>query len=193
MQIMTSYANYARDWWINQRLFKEFFPNAATWKCYIKENSGFWKIIKDWFVQPNSKENQPWIFSGRTDAEAETPNILATWCGELTNWKRPWCWERLKVKGEGGGRGWDGYIELPTQWTSVLANSGRYWRTGKPGKLQSMRLQRVRQDLVTEQQNILLMADVSAKLINYILFSLIEKIVTDEKKKTVIDDLCLNK
>ena len=46
-----------------------------------------------------------------------------------------------------------------------------------------MRLQRVRQDLVTEQQNILLMADVSAKLINYILFSLIEKIVTDEKKK----------
>ena len=42
---------------------------------------------------------------------------------------------------------------------------------------------RVRQDLVTEQQNILLMADVSAKLrINYILFSLIERIVTDEKK-----------
>ena len=37
------------------------------------------------------------------------------------------------------------------------------------------------------------MADVSAKLrINYILFSLIERIVTDEKK-TVIDDLCLNK
>ena len=26
----------------------------------------------------------------------------------LTCWKRPWCWERLKAKGEGGGRGWDG-------------------------------------------------------------------------------------
>ena len=25
-------------------------------------------------------------------------NILATWCKELTHWKRPWCWERLKVK-----------------------------------------------------------------------------------------------
>ena len=28
-------------------------------------------------------------------------NILATWCEELTHWKRrPWCWERLRAKGE---------------------------------------------------------------------------------------------
>ena len=27
---------------------------------------------------------------------------------ELTHWKRPWCWERLKAKGWEGGRGWDG-------------------------------------------------------------------------------------
>jgi len=33
---------------------------------------------------------------------------LATWCKELTYWKRPWCWERLKAKGEEGSRGWDG-------------------------------------------------------------------------------------
>ena len=32
---------------------------------------------------------------------------LATWCEEPTHWKRPWCWERLRVKGEGGSRGWD--------------------------------------------------------------------------------------
>ena len=31
-------------------------------------------------------------------------NTLATWCEELSHWKRPWCWERLKAKGEGGGR-----------------------------------------------------------------------------------------
>ena len=24
------------------------------------------------------------------------------------HWKRPWCWERLKVGGEGDNRGWDG-------------------------------------------------------------------------------------
>ena len=23
-------------------------------------------------------------------------NILATWCEELTHWKRPWCWERVE-------------------------------------------------------------------------------------------------
>ena len=34
-------------------------------------------------------------------------NILTTWCKELTHWKRPWCWERLKAGGEGDDRGWD--------------------------------------------------------------------------------------
>ena len=28
-------------------------------------------------------------------------NTLATWCKELTHWKKPWCWERLKAGGEG--------------------------------------------------------------------------------------------
>ena len=26
---------------------------------------------------------------------------LDTWCKELNHWKRPWCWERLKARGEG--------------------------------------------------------------------------------------------
>ena len=46
----------------------------------------------------NPKGNQPWIFIERTDAEAST---LAPWCEELTHWKRSWCWERWKAKGEG--------------------------------------------------------------------------------------------
>ena len=25
-------------------------------------------------------------------------NTLATWCEELTHWKRPWCWERLRTE-----------------------------------------------------------------------------------------------
>ena len=28
-------------------------------------------------------------------------NTLAIWCEELTPWKRPCCWERLKAEGEG--------------------------------------------------------------------------------------------
>ena len=35
-------------------------------------------------------------------------NTLATWWEEPTHWKRPWCWERLKVGGEGDDGGWDG-------------------------------------------------------------------------------------
>ena len=27
----------------------------------------------------------------------------------LTPWKRPWCWERLKARREGDARGWDGW------------------------------------------------------------------------------------
>ena len=26
-------------------------------------------------------------------------NTLVTWCEELTHWKRPWCWERMKARG----------------------------------------------------------------------------------------------
>ena len=66
-------------------------------------------------IQPaNPKGNQSWIFIGRTDAEA----LLASWCKEVTHWKRPWCWERLRT--EGGNRGWDGWMSLLTQWTWVL-------------------------------------------------------------------------
>ena len=35
------------------------------------------------------------------------------------------CWERLRAGGEGGDRGWDGWMALPAQWTWVWANSGR--------------------------------------------------------------------
>ena len=50
-------------------------------------------------------------------------NTLATWCIEQTHWKRPWCWERLKGGGEGGNRGWDGWMASSTQWTWIQANS----------------------------------------------------------------------
>ena len=75
-------------------------------------------------------------------------NILATKCKEPTHWKRPWCWERLKAGGEGDNRGRDGWMASPIQWTWIWANSGRWWKTRKPGVLQSMGSQRVRQDWV---------------------------------------------
>ena len=77
-------------------------------------------------------------------------NTLATWCEELTHLKRPWCWEKLKVEGEGDDRGWNGWMASLTQWTWVWVNSGSWWWTGRPGVLHSMGLQRVGHDWTTE-------------------------------------------
>ena len=77
-------------------------------------------------------------------------NTLATWWEELTHWKRLWCWERLRARGEGDDRGWDGWMASPTQWTWVWASSGCWWWTGRPCMLQSMGSQRVRHVWATE-------------------------------------------
>ena len=79
--------------------------------------------------------NDIWTLQEGTDAEAETPNTLATWCEEPTHWKRPWCWGRLRAGGEGGSRGWDGWMASLTQWSWVWVNCSRWCRTGKPGVL----------------------------------------------------------
>ena len=57
-------------------------------------------------------------------------NTLATWFEELTHWKRPWCWERLKAGREGDDRGWEGWMASLTQWTWVWASFGSWWWTG---------------------------------------------------------------
>ena len=76
-------------------------------------------------------------------------NTLAIWCKELTYLKRSWCWERLKVGGEGDNRG-DSWMASLTWWTWVWVNSRSLWWTGKSGMLQSMGLQRVRHDWATQ-------------------------------------------
>ena len=48
---------------------------------------------------------------------------LATWCEELTHWKRPWSWERWKAE-EVDDRGRDGWMASLAQWTWVWASSG---------------------------------------------------------------------
>ena len=79
-------------------------------------------------------------------------NALATSCEELTHWKRLWCWEGLGAGGEGDDRGWDGWMASSTRWTWVWVNPRSLWWAGRPGVLRFMGLQRVRQDLATEQQ-----------------------------------------
>ena len=64
--------------------------------------------------------------------------------------------EKTLMLGKNGGgrrrddRGWDGWMASLTQRTWAWVSSGSWWRTGKPGELQSMGLQRVRHDWATE-------------------------------------------
>ena len=95
-------------------------------------------------------------------------NTLATWGEELTHWKRSWCWERLKAGGEGDDKGQDGWMASPTQWTWVWASSGRQWWTEKSGVLQSMGLQRIRQNWVTEQLQSLLKVLIISHLLGWL-------------------------
>ena len=89
-------------------------------------------------IKPVSpKGNQPWIFTGRTAAEAEAPIL---WPPDAKSW--------LTGKDPDDGKDWrqeekgttedeiDRMASL-TQWTWAWASSGRWWWTGKPGVLQS--------------------------------------------------------
>ena len=78
-------------------------------------------------------------------------NTLATWYEELTHWKRPWCWERLKAGGEGDDRGWDVWMASLTHSIDMSwEGSGSWWWAGNPVMLQSMGSQRVGHDWATE-------------------------------------------
>ena len=80
----------------------------------VPKNWCFWTVVLEKTLESplgckeikpvNPKGNQPWIFTGRTDAKAEAPII---WPPDAKSWltgKKPWCWERLKAGGEGENR-----------------------------------------------------------------------------------------
>ena len=110
------------------------------WNCGVRED--FWESLglQGDPTSPSSRSVlgvhwKDWCWSWNS-------NTLAIWCEQLTHWKRPWCWERLKAGGEREDRGWDGWMASPTQWTWVLVNSRSWWWTRRPSVLQSMGSQR---------------------------------------------------
>ena len=117
------------------------------------KNSCFWTVVLEKTlespldykeIQPvNPKGNQSWIFIGKTDAEAETPIL---WPPDEKNWligKDPGAGKDWRQKEKGGDRGMR-WLDGITDTTDMSLNnycSRRWWWTGKPGMLQSMRLQ----------------------------------------------------
>ena len=98
----------------------------------------------------NPKGNQSWILIRRTDAETEALKLWPSDAKSLLIRKDPdagkdWRQEKRATENE---KDWMASL---IQWTWVWASSRRWWRTGKPGVLQSMGSQRVRHYWVTEQ------------------------------------------
>ena len=127
--------NYAFELWCWRRLLR------APWTARRSNQT----ILKE--ISPSHWKDWCWSWYS---------NTLATWCEELTHWKRPWCWERLKAGGEGDDRGWESWMASLTLWTWVWTSSRSWWWTGKPGMLQSMGSQRVGQDWAIELNYLIL-------------------------------------
>ena len=100
----------------------------------------------------HSKGDQSWVFTGRTDAKAET-SIL--WPPHAKSW--------LNGKDSHAGRDWgqeekgttevDGWMASLTRWTWVWVNSRSWWWTGRLGVLQFMGSLRVGHNWATELNN----------------------------------------
>ena len=127
---------------------------------WAPENWCFWTVVLEKTLESpldckkikpvNSKGNGPWIFIGRTDAEAEVPVLWPPDAKSQLIGKDLDAGKPMKAGGEGGGRGWDSWMASLTQRTWVWVNSRSWWWTGRSGMLWSMGLQRVGHDWTTE-------------------------------------------
>ena len=139
---------------------------------WVPKNWYFWTVVLEKTlespldckeIQPvHPKGDQSWVFIGRTDVEAETPNF-----GHLM--QRTDSFEETLMLGkiEGGKRrGWQRirWLDSITDSMDTSLNSGSWWWTGKPGMLQSMESQRVGHYWVTELSWILWLPDEKCQL-----------------------------
>ena len=122
------------------------------WELDYKENWApknwcFWTVVLEKTlaspldckeIQPvHPKGNQSWLFTGRTDTEAEVPVLLPLDVRRWLTGKDPDAGKYWRQEEKGVDREWDGWIVSLTGWTWAWASSGSWWWTGKPVVLQS--------------------------------------------------------
>ena len=101
-------------------------------------------------IQPvHPKGDQSCVFTGRTDARAETPIFWPPNAKSWLIWKEPDAGKDWDQE-EKGMTGWGGWMASTTQWTWVWVNSGSWWWTGKPDVVQSTGSRRVGHHWETE-------------------------------------------
>ena len=158
-----------RHHFANKGLYSQSYGFSShheqVWKLDHKEswvlkNWHFWTLVLEKTLEKpldckeikpdNPKGNQPWIFIGRTDAEAEAKLLWSSDAkGQLIR-KDPDAGKDWGQEEKGDDRGWDGWMASQTRWTWVWVNSGSWWWTGRHGVLRFVGSQRVGHDWATE-------------------------------------------
>ena len=113
--------------WIWQLCYKESWvlKNWCFWTLVLEKTFESPLDCKE--IQPvHLKGNHPWVFTWRTDVEAETPVL---WPPDVKNWliwKDPDAGKDWRQEEKGTTEGRDGWIASLTQWTLVWVKS-RSW------------------------------------------------------------------
>ena len=107
------------------------------------------------------------------------------WCKDLTHWKRPWCWERLRAGVVGDNRGQDGWMASSTPWTWVWVDSVSWTWTGRPGVLRFMGSWKSQTTLsewtelidTRTMRNLFIISMLLCRYAEYFVFTLVQNIV----------------